>query len=197
VFNYERKGLGPAEKGGHGLTEGPNDRTNYRVLPAQSAVIVRARSNVGPITFTTGHVEGTVGAHLDSTGNLQGGRVEARIEVLLNMLTSGNALYDSELMRRVDARRFPLAVVELTDSSRIGETEDFELTGDLTVHGVTKPISGKAAATSNGHKGFTVSGEQVIDIRDFALGLPSTLMLKIYPEVWIEMHLETEVIADV
>ena len=37
-----------------------------------------------------------------------------------------------------------------------------------------------------------VNGNQIIDIRAVRIGVPSTFMLKIYPEVEIEMHLEAE-----
>ena len=41
--------------------------------------------------------------------------VHGHLEVDVAELTSGNSLYDAELMRRVDARMFPVAVVELDD----------------------------------------------------------------------------------
>jgi hypothetical protein len=36
----------------------------------------------------------------------------------------------------------------------------------------------------------TVVGEQAIDIRDFSISLPSTLMLRIYPEVIVRFRIE-------
>lgn len=172
------------------------DHRTYRVLPTKSAVLIKARSNVGPIVFATGDIDGTIAAGLDESGILSDTEVTARLEVRLSSLASGNSLYDAELLRRVDARRFPVAIVELLNSSRLGKTDDFELSGNLTVHGVMKPISGKVTAESTGLSRIIVNGEQVIDIRDFALAMPSNLMLKIYPDVWIEMHLEAESSAE-
>ena len=37
---------------------------------------------------------------------------------------------------------------------------------------------------------MVIRGTQTLDIREFALEVPTTLALKIYPEVAIEMHLE-------
>jgi polyisoprenoid-binding protein YceI len=177
------------------LEQDPASPRTYRVVPSRSAIIVKARSNVGPIAFATGNINGSISAAVDESGLMVDSSVMARLEIRLNTLASGNSLYDAELMRRVDARRFPLAIVDLASSSRLGATDDFDLKGNLTVHGVTRPINGKVTAEMTGLERITVDGEQVIDIRDFALGLPSTLMLKIYPDVWIEMHLEAEFAA--
>ncbi len=41
-------------------------------------------------------------------------------------------------------------------------------------------------------KRIVVSGEQVIDIRKFEIAAPTMLMLKIYPDVRVFLHLEAE-----
>jgi hypothetical protein len=66
------------------------------------------------------------------------------------------------------------------------------LSGTVTFHGVTRNINGTVTANLSTPGTVIVQGKQVIDIREFELGVPSTFMLKIYPDVEIEMHLEAE-----
>ena len=40
-----------------------------------------------------------------------------------------------------------------------------------------------------------VSGEQVIDIRDFDIASPTVLMLRIYPDVLVQLQVEAEALA--
>jgi polyisoprenoid-binding protein YceI len=167
-------------------------RKLFRFLPRRSAVVIKARSNVGPITFVTESVDGEIGIEVSDGEVMLDDNITARLEIPLGSLTSGNVLYDAEILRRVDARRFPLAVVELTSLSRIGSTDGYELNGTVTMHGVTRPIEGRVNAEFPTPSTIVVTGEQVVDIREFELGVPSTFMLKIYPDVWIEMHLEAE-----
>ena len=37
-----------------------------------------------------------------------------------------------------------------------------------------------------------ITGEQVFDIRDFAVPSPTVLMLRIYPDVRVRLHAEAE-----
>ena len=39
---------------------------------------------------------------------------------------------------------------------------------------------------------LVVTGEQVFDIRDFAIPSPTMLMLRIFPDVRVRLHVEAE-----
>ena len=39
---------------------------------------------------------------------------------------------------------------------------------------------------------LSITGEQVIDIRDFDITSPTVLMLRIYPDVVVKLYLEAE-----
>ncbi len=75
--------------------------------------MIRARSNVGAIDFGTTGMRGTVEAAVRDSALDPVAGVHGRLEVDVAELTSGNSLYDAELMHRVHARMFPVAVVEL------------------------------------------------------------------------------------
>ena len=49
--------------------------------------------------------------------------------------------------------------------------------------------------TQPGPGRLSVTGEQVVDIRDFDIISPSVLMLRIYPDVVVKLYLEAEEVA--
>jgi PadR family transcriptional regulator PadR len=175
--------------------EGPASMTRFAVLADQSAVMIRARSNVGTIEFGTTGIRGKLEAAMRDGTVVPASGVSGRIEVDIAGLTSGNSLYDAELRRRVDARAYPVAVVEL-DAARPGTSDDrFEVAGRLTFHGASSGLDGAVGVTVLGDQRLVVSGEKVIDIREFDLAAPTILMLRIYPDVRVFLHLEAEAVA--
>ena len=90
------------------------------------------------------------------------------------------------------ARRFPIATIDLHECQPIGSGPRYRLTGDLTFHGVTRPIQGTVTAAVSAAGRMVVTGEQVFDIRDFDVPSPTVLMLRIYPDVRVRLHVEAE-----
>jgi hypothetical protein len=167
------------------------ERRRFDVISGHSAVLIEARSTVGPITFGTTSVEGSVEVSMHDGGIYLGGTgPAARLQVDLNTLSSGNALYDAELLQRIDVRRYPKTSVELSGIERLGRSERFRVEGDLTFHGVTRRTSGSVGAQIDQDGLMRVVGEHVFDIRDFDVVAPNVLMLRIYPDVRIELQLE-------
>jgi polyisoprenoid-binding protein YceI len=101
-------------------------------------------------------------------------------------------LYDAELLRRIDARRFPTAKVELRECTASGLGSRYGLKGDLTFHGVTRPAEGTVSVEALSDHRILITGEQVFDIRDFAVPSPTMLMLRIYPDVRVRLQAEAE-----
>jgi PadR family transcriptional regulator PadR len=167
----------------------------FHVVPGRSAVLVEARSTVGPITFgalgLTGEVEASMGAGAICPCQPPSGQVALEVA----RLRSGNSLYDAELLRRIGARRYPVVAMELRDSCRLGPGLLYRLGGEVTFHGVTRTIQGTAEVEVDDDGRLEVTGEQVIDIRDFDLASPTVLMLRIYPDVRVRLHVEAELVA--
>ncbi len=172
---------------------GPADHalTTFEVLPGRSAVLVKARSNVGRISFATSELRGEISAEVDgNVVDLGGAPVKAQVTVSLKELTSGNTLYDTELKRRIDARRYLKAVLELTQAVVAEGVNRYELEARMEIHNVVRPSSGVVIVEPVRRDVLVVCGQQTIDIREFDLKVPTTLALKIYPEVSVEMHIE-------
>jgi polyisoprenoid-binding protein YceI len=160
-----------------------------KVVSADSAVLVEARSSVGAISFGTTQLSGTV------RGRVQEGRVDTSspltvvAEVPVASLQSGNAVYDSELRSRLDARRFPNIIAELTRLDRL-ESGRYELEGDLTIHGNAHRYTCTASLAVEDGPSLVVSGSTVVDMRDYDIALPSLMMLRIYPDVTVHFRIK-------
>lgn len=167
-------------------------RVRYRLLPERSAVLIEARSNVGPISFGSTELDGFVEISVDESAIDVDAAPAARLSVQLATLRSGNSLYDAELLRRVDARSYPETVVELTSAARIGTSDRYQASGDITFHGITKRISGTVTASLSADGKIAIVGEHSFDIRDFDVAAPTVLMLRIYPDVRVQLQIEAE-----
>jgi len=164
----------------------------FCIDPDRSAVLIDVRSTVGPLSFGTLGVSGTISAAV-SDGVLRTDIAPSgRLTIDVASLNSGNRLYDAELLRRIDARRFPMATVDVRECSVSGPGSRYRLAGELTFHGVTRPAEGTVSVDALSDRRLVITGEQVFDIRDFAVPSPTMLMLRIFPDVRVHLHAEAE-----
>jgi polyisoprenoid-binding protein YceI len=171
-----------------GLAAG-STRVHYAIQPEVSAVLIQARSNVGPIELASTAVSGAVEATLtDGVLDLDD-PPGATLDIPVSSLSSGNARYDREIHRRLDAQRYPTIAARLSTARRSGSRR-LSVDGSLTIHGVTVALSGSFEVEYLDSARVRVVGEQAIDMRDFSISLPATLMLRIYPEVVVQFGIE-------
>jgi DNA-binding PadR family transcriptional regulator len=164
----------------------------FHLVPDRCAVLIEVRSTVGPISFGTIDISGTVRAALSDGLLCTDVTPTGRLTIDMAGLSSGNNFYDAELLRRIDARRFPRATVELRECAPSGLGSRYRLAGELTFHGVTRPAEGTVSVEAKSGHRLVITGEQVFDIRDFAVPSPTVLMLRIYPDVRVRLHAEAE-----
>lgn len=164
-----------------------------RVNPDRSTIVVEARSNVGPIAWEavgpTGEFSLALGEGAPATTDPP---PPAWLELRLDSLTSGNRAYDAELQRRLDTHRHPVARVELREARRASNAHRFHVVALLRLHGVERDVDGELQVEVRDDETVLVTGQQQIDIRDFGLPAPSTLMLKVYPDVRVHLVVEGE-----
>lgn len=88
-----------------------------------------------------------------------GGTFKAEIPV--ESVNTGNEKRDGHLKAAdfFNAKQYPVVTFESTGVSPTGETNVFDLSGDLTMHGVTKPIEAKMTWIGTGEfRGKPVAG---------------------------------------
>jgi hypothetical protein len=165
----------------------------FQLAGPRSAILIGARSTVGPIEFGMTGLEGFIEVQLvDGLINMDAAP-SAHVELRVGDLHSGNQLYDAELLRRIDAKRFPMALIDLRTGLRASNGNRYHLEGEVTFHGVHRVVKGSVTASAVGRQSLVVDGEQSFDIRDFDVTSPTMLMLKIYPDVRVQLHVEADV----
>ncbi len=155
----------------------------YRIVPGRSQIWVEARSSLHPIKARTGAVNGFIEAELGADGLDLKVAPQARIEIELDRLKTGNMLYDREMERRLDTRKYPFIRGEVAQVTQLEAGRSLRVRGNVSLHGVTRRVEGEVRLRTAGSDGFEVEGERVFDMRDFGLSPPRILMLKVYPEV--------------
>jgi polyisoprenoid-binding protein YceI len=117
---------------------------------------------------------------VSGTITVQGSAVpEATIDVDLTRLKSDSGRRDRELQQSgLELARFPGASFRLTQpialpaAPTLGEPVTLEAAGELTLHGVTKPITMQLTARWNGES-IDVAGQAPIVLADYGIQPPS------------------------
>jgi PadR family transcriptional regulator, regulatory protein PadR len=167
-------------------------RCRFRVVPDRSVVLIEARSTVGPIRFGAMGLTGVIEVDIAHGEVCCDSQPAASLVVPVDELRSGNSLYDAELLRRIDARRFPRVTLALSDCTPVGASDRYRLAAQVLFHGVTRPLRGTVGLKLLSDRKLVVTGDHALDVRDFQLPSPTVLMLRIYPDVRINLHVEAE-----
>lgn len=117
-----------------------------------------------------------------------GQRIAGELELSVDRLTSGNQLYDRELRRRIDAKRYPSIGGRVTKIVANGTHPKYLVAGDISFHGKTRSFEHEMHITRSDDT-VELSGNYVFDIREFGMKPPSMLMVRVYPEISVRVEL--------
>jgi polyisoprenoid-binding protein YceI len=155
--------------------------TLYRIDADRSEVFAEARSNVHPIEIRTQGLSGTIEVDVRNGQIDLASAPRAELEISADRLRSGIELYDSEIHRRIEVRKFRTIRGQLRDASEIGPGR-YKLRGSLSLHGVTRDIEGEVMVRV-GDDWLEIEGAKTLDMRDFKLDPPKILMLEVQAEI--------------
>ena len=110
--------------------------------------------------------------------------VNGTFEVLLKDFKTGMDLRDEHLCKALECDKYPKAVYKLSAPIEIKDGEA-SVSGDLTLHGVTKPFSGKAKVTGTE---FKFAGD--LKLADFGIKAPDYKLVKIEDLIKIEVSIK-------
>lgn len=155
----------------------------YRIVPERSRIEAEARSSLHPIRVETVGLEGyfdaeIVGDRLDPSGPPSG-----CVEIDADRLKTGNGLYDLELERRLEIRKYPRIRGEVRGMREVDSGRRYVVRGELTFHGVTHPEEGEVGLRTLDERTVEIEGQLIIDMRNFGLEPPRLLMLKVEPDI--------------
>jgi polyisoprenoid-binding protein YceI len=154
----------------------------FKIARGRSHLWVEARSSLHPIKADSAAIDGYVEAEIDGASIDLKMPMQARIDIEVATLKSGNILYDRELERRLQVRSYPRISGEVLEVLEISPGR-LRVRGNVTLHGVTKPVEGDVNVRVLDETMLQFEGEKVFDMRDFGLSPPRILMLKVYPDV--------------
>lgn len=152
------------------VTAAPERRLDYRILPEKSDLSFELSTTLhlvrGKATAWSGEVR--VEPH-------EPGVVHARLNIKAASLVSGSKGRDADMHDKVlEADRFPDIVFEAKTYKGsllgfgAGKAYTVELTGDLTIHGVTRPVQASVECNVFADHAF-LAGEVPIHWKEFGL----------------------------
>lgn len=144
------------------------------------------RSSVHPIHAETDGLVGWIRGRLaPGTGEAT---IEAgQVEIPLGALSSANVLYDAELRRRIDVRRYPTALGVLSEWRPTPEPGTYRVRGTVTFRGVPRTVESTMTLAVETDGTVMLRGSCVLDIRDYGMTPPRLLALRVYPEVTVHV----------
>ena len=161
----------------------------YSFDSKRSCVWVSGRSSLHPINTETRGITGWFEASRREDGTLDLDQtIAGELQLAAERLTSGNQIYDRELRRRIDARRYPTIEGRVTTISADGAHPHYSVAGDILFHGKTRSFE-HVMDIEMGDDEVSLTGDYVFDIREFGMKPPSMLMIRVYPEIAVRVEL--------
>jgi polyisoprenoid-binding protein YceI len=156
----------------------------YELQPDVSLVHVYARSTLRPFTGAapiSGHLEVSLRDGKLDLDQPCGGELRLRVDDLRGDVPH----LDRELRNRMDSTRYPTVTARLT-AVHPGPAGGYRMSGELTLHGRTKVVSGDASVAVK-PEGLTLRGVLHLDMRDFGLVPPRLLVLRVHPQIEVRL----------
>jgi polyisoprenoid-binding protein YceI len=163
----------------------------YRIVPERSRLTAEARSSLHPIHVETTGLRGGFEAELVDGGFAAGTAPTGHVELDAKRLKTGNGLYDGELERRLETRKFRVVGGDVREVTAL-DGGRHRVAGDLSFHGVTHAVEGTVRLRALTDRTVQVEGDLVFDMRHFDLEPPRLLMLKVHPQVRVHGHVVAE-----
>ncbi len=159
-------------------TANPTSQTTWKLDPAHSAAEFKVKHMM--ISNVKGSLTGLSGVLNENPSDPGSSSVEATIDV--STLNTGDAQRDGHLKSAdfFEVEKFPTMNFKSTSVKKTGEGE-YAVTGDLTMHGVTKPVTfaveGPSAPGKDpwGNTRIGLSATTKINRKDFGLTWNSAL----------------------
>lgn len=170
----------------------------FQVVTAESTLETEVRSSVHPIHSRSTQLSGRVEGSFDEEGRPDLGQPhQAHIELPVRSVASGNRLNDGEMLRRVEAQRYPTLAFDVAEVREVEGGHDGAYVGTITVdaHGRTRRQEVTFRLAVDGDR-LTVDADHAFDMRDFGLQPPRLFALKVEPEVRVKVHLVARESAD-
>lgn len=156
----------------------------------RSEITLEGQSRLHPIHASSRALEGYFETGLQADGQLDlSTPPSGRIEVLVEDLKSMNPLYDREVRKRLDMRRYPKIKADIVEvREALGENR-YLAVGDVAFHGVTQRLEDELMVRQIDEDTLEIRGEVTVNVRDFKVNPPNLPMVGIMPTVQVKLRL--------
>jgi polyisoprenoid-binding protein YceI len=156
--------------------------TVYRIVPEESQVRFVIDEILRGALFTvigsTDQVAGDIAVDLNNPASTEVGTIRVNVRTLQTDDNNRNRALRSFILKSAEdqyefAEFQPTAIEGLPETVAAGEAFTFQITGDLTVTGVTRPVTFETTATLDADNRLTGSAVATVLYPDFNLTIPS------------------------
>jgi polyisoprenoid-binding protein YceI len=165
--------------------------TRYSIVSHRSRVAVEVQSTLQRLELVSGELAGEIEAEFRD-GLLAPAGAIASLAVPSASFGSGNWLIDRDVRVMFEVRKFPEISGEVIELKTADGTGNFWVRGHLSLHGVTREVSGRASVVETSENHAVIEGAMTLDYTLFNLIPPKLLMLKVEPEVEIRGRVYAE-----
>lgn len=120
--------------------------------------------------------------------NYEGNKVKGNVKLKLLSFDTGMEIRNNHMKKHLEVEKFPETDITLTDMKSEGEGS---FTGELNLHGVKKPITGKMVSKKDGKK-VSLEYKFTVLMSDFNIHVPSFMGITMKDEVELDGTVEGE-----
>lgn len=169
--------------------------SGFEIDPDASQVWIDGSSSVHPINARATGLTGWVQVAFTEDGLAEEPGLSGEVRIDVERLRSGNALVDRETRRRIDARRFPEIVGNVTTVQRT-DHRTLAVTGEIAFRGEVESVEGDLDVVAEPDGRLIMEGAATFDVRTWGLKPPRVGLLRVHPDIEVRIHLEAEPSAD-
>jgi polyisoprenoid-binding protein YceI len=156
--------------------------TRFSVVTHRSRVEVVVKVTLQRFHLKSEQVRGAFDADVDEQGAIRSPEMSGRMKVRSDSLKSGNRLFDRDMNKMLETRKYSEITGEILGAEPNGDG-DYAIRGRLYLHGMSEDVTGVARVIEAGPDHALFEGKMTIDFTHFNLDPPKLLVLKVIPEL--------------
>jgi len=156
----------------------PGMTKSYKVDKSKTSVTVAGTSNLHNWETSVTNFDGNLTVQI-GTDNLIEGISDLIVNFYSKSFSSGKSGMDNKTFDALKANTYPLIsfkISSITDKKIINKVQQFTASGNLTIAGVTKPVSIAAFSTVGANGEIYFQGAKTIDMTQYGVVPPTALL---------------------
>ena len=155
----------------------------YRISKDRSRIWAEVRATLQTLEVQANDFQGTFQIGIADGGIAAGVAPEGSFELDVRMLHGPNRLFDVDLMKFLEARKYP--TISGSPREIVPSGGAYRVRGDLQMHGEKAPVEGTVSVLEWGERELRLRGEMEVKLETFRLKPRRLLMLKVDPTLRI------------